>query len=349
MVSMKAVAAAAGVSVATVSNVLNEPDKVAPGTRRRVEKAIDELGYVRNEAARHLRAGRSRSVGFIAYDMANPYFADMLGGFETVASQESMRALILNSAQDEMREAANIGLLQELRAEGVVIAPLRTPSLDVAKLRRTGTSVVIVDRSEPETNFCSAACDDILGGRLQAQHLLELGHRRIAFVGGPLNRAQVLGRLSGVREELVGVPVAFKVIETDSLSSEHGREAAEELAQLPVSERPTAVACANDVVALGVLQGFMSLGIDVPSEVSIVGYDDISFARAAAVPLTSIRQPASEIGRLAAGLMFDEITARREGADHLHRKILVKPELVVRDSTRAVVGPVAQPELGFHA
>lgn len=346
---MKAVAAAAGVSVATVSNVLNEPDRVAPRTRQRVEKAIEQLGYVRNEAARHLRAGRSRSVGFIAYDMANPYFADMLGGFESLASEESMRALILNSAQDEAREAANIGLLQELRAEGVVIAPLRTPSLDVARLRRTGTAVVIVDRSEPEASFCSAACDDVLGGRLQARHMLELGHRRIAFVGGPLSRAQVLGRLTGVREVLVGVPVAFTVMETDSLSSEHGREAAEELAQLPASERPTAVACANDVVALGVLQGLMSLGIDVPGEVSIIGYDDIYFARAAAVPLTSVRQPASEIGRLAAGLMFDEIAASREGVDHLHRRILVKPELIVRDSTRAVEVSATHPEPRQHA
>ena len=343
MVSMKAVAAAAGVSVATVSNVLNEPEKVAVETRRRVERAIDELGYVRNEAARHLRAGRSRSVGFVAYDMANPYFADMLGGFEALANEESMRALIMNSAQSEARETSNIGLLQELRAEGVVIAPLRAPSLDIAKLRRTGTSVVIVDRSEPEESFCSAACDDILGGNLQARHLLELGHRRIAFVGGPLSRAQVQKRLTGVREELVGVPVSFTVIETDSLSSDHGREAAEELARLPEDKRPTAVACANDVVALGVLQGFMSLGMNVPKDVAIVGYDDSSFARAAVVPLTSVRQPAYEIGRLAAGLMFDEITARREGREHAHRQVLVKPELIVRRSTQPATGRKRKP------
>jgi LacI family transcriptional regulator len=331
---MKSVAAAAGVSVATVSNVLNEPQKVALDTRRKVEEMIEELGYVRNEAARHLRAGRSRSVGFVAYDISNPYFADMLGGFEVVAAAHSMRALIMNSAQDDARESANIGLIQELRAEGVVIAPLQTPSLEVARLRRTGTAVVIVDRAEPPTNFCSASCDDAVGGRLQARHLVDLGHRRLAFIGGPLSRAQVRGRLNGVREELVGIPVAFTVIETESLSADEGRQAAERLAAMPAGERPTAVICANDVVALGVLQGFLSAAVAVPDDVSIVGYDDISFARAAAVPLTSVRQPAARIGRLAAELMFEEIDARLSGQEHAHRQVLVQPELMVRSSTR---------------
>jgi LacI family transcriptional regulator len=334
MVNMRSVAAAAGVSVATVSNVLNDPEKVAPETRERVLKVIADLGYVRNEAARHLRAGRSLSVGFIAYDITNPYFADMLGGFESVAETHGMRALIMNSGQSERRESTSLSLMQELRAEGVVIAPLKAPSLEVARLRQTGTSVVVADRSEPEGNFCSVAGDDFQGGRLQAGHLLELGHRRLAFVGGPFRRAQVWGRLTGVRAELVGTPAALTVIETDSLSSENGRLAAERLAGMPAAERPTAVACANDLVALGVLQGFMSLGVAVPEDVAIIGYDDISFASAAAIPLSSVRQPAHRIGVLAAQLMFEEIVAHRVGDEHAHRHITVQPELIIRSSTQ---------------
>ena len=334
MVNMRSVAAAAGVSVATVSNVLNDPEKVAPETRERVLRAIADLGYVRNEAARHLRAGRSMSVGFIAYDITNPYFADMLGGFESVAEVHAMRALIMNSAQSERREATSISLMQELRAEGVVIAPLKTPSLEVAQLRRTGTSVVVADRREPEESFCSVACDDFQGGRLQARHLLEIGHRGLAFVGGPLRRAQVWGRLTGVRAELVGMRAALTVIETDSLSSENGRLAAERLAGIPETDRPTAVACANDLVALGVLQGFMALGVKVPDDISIIGYDDISFASAAAIPLSSVRQPAHRIGVLAAELMFEEIVAGQAGHDHAHRHITVEPELIIRASTQ---------------
>ena len=334
MINMRSVAAAAGVSVATVSNVLNDPEKVAPETRERVLKAIADLGYVRNEAARHLRAGRSLSVGFIAYDITNPYFADMLGGFESVAEANSMRALIMNSAQSEKREATSISLMQELRAEGVVIAPLKALSLEVARLRRIGTSVVVADRREPEQNICSVACDDFQGGRLQARHLLETGHRRLAFVGGPLRRAQVQGRLTGVKAELAGMSAALTVIETDSLSSENGRLAAERLSGMPETDRPTAVACANDLVAFGVLQGFIALGVKVPDDISVIGYDDISFAGAAAIPLSSVRQPAYRIGVLAAGLMFDEIVARQVGGDHAHRHITVEPELIVRSSTR---------------
>jgi LacI family transcriptional regulator len=332
MVSMKSVAALAGVSVATVSYVLNDPSKVRPQTRERVLKAIDELGYVRNEAARHLRAGRSRSVGFIVYDIANPYFAEMLAGFESVVESHSMRALLMNSAQSEAREASSIVLMRELRAEGVVIAPLE-PSLDVAQLRRMGTSVVIADRIEPTASYCSVACDDLEGGGLQARHLLELGHRRLAYVGGPLSRAHLWARLTGVRAELVGKPVELTVSETDSLSSENGRRAAEQLAEMAGDVRPTAVACANDIVALGVLQGLMSLGLSVPDDVSVIGYDDISFAAAAAIPLSAIRQPAHRIGTLAAQLLFEEIAARDHGATHVHRKVLVQPELVVRAST----------------
>jgi LacI family transcriptional regulator len=333
MVSMKSVAALAGVSVATVSYVLNDPSKVRPETLERVLKAIDELGYVRNEAARHLRAGRSRSVGFIVYDITNPYFGEMLAGFESVVEDHSMRALLMNSAQSEAREASSIVAMRELRAEGVVIAPLE-PSLDVAQLRRMGTSVVIADRIEPTARFCSVACDDIKGGGLQARHLFEQGHRRLAYVGGPLSRAHLWARLTGFRAELVGKPVELTVIETDSLSFENGRRAAEQVAEMAGDERPTAVACANDIIALGALQGFMSLGMAVPDEVALIGYDDISYAAAAAIPLSAIRQPAQDIGNLAAQLMFEEIAAREAGDNHVHRRVLVQPELVVRASTR---------------
>lgn len=335
MVSQKSVAAAAGVSAATVSYVLSKPEKVAPRTRERVLQAIEELGYVRNEAARHLRAGRSRTVGFVAFDITNPYFANMLGGFESEAESHAMRALIVNSAESEQRETSGIGLMQELRAEGIVVAPLRDRSAEVRQLRRTGTSVVIADRIEPTFLCCSVACDDFHGGRLQGRHLLELGHRRIAFVGGPLSRTQVQGRLNGLKDGLNGTPVDFTFVETGSLSADQGRAAAERMAAQSPDQRPTAVACANDVVALGVLQGFTSAGIRVPQDVAIVGYDDIPFAGSAAIPLSSVSQPARSIGVIAAQLMFDEIACRDSGTEHEHRQVLVQPKLHVRATTRA--------------
>jgi len=333
VISQRTVALAAGVSSATVSNVLNNPDLVADQTRERVLRTIADLGYVRNEAARHLKAGRSRAVGFVAYDIANPYFAEMLAPFEDEITKAGLHPLLMNSGQSESRELANINLLQQLRVEGVVIAPLKAMSLEVANLRRTGTSVVVVDRIEPETNFCSVACDDVAGGGLQARHLLETGHRHIAFVGGPLTRTQVHGRLVGMQSELVGERVVFEVIETQALKASMGSEVARALADRPVAKRPTALACANDQVALGVLQGFVSKGIRVPQDVAIIGYDDIEYARAAAIPLSSVRQPVREIGEVAVRMLLEEIDAHATGAPHEHRSNLVTPELVVRSST----------------
>ncbi len=176
--------------------------------------------------------------------------------------------------------------------------------------------------------------DDVYGGKLAGQYLAESGHERIAFVGGPESVGQVQDRLAGFREavEAAGLGEEPTVLPTAALTVAEGRAAGQRLAGMPASRRPTAAFCANDLLALGLLQEMTRLRIRVPEELAIVGYDDIEFAAAAAVPLTSVRQPRHQIGRTAAELLAEE-TESSGGPAHRHRQVVYLPELIVREST----------------
>jgi LacI family transcriptional regulator len=333
MVSVKDVALAAGVSLGTVSNVLNRPDKVRVTTRDRVERAMADLGFVRNESARLLKAGRSNTAGYVMLDATNPFFADVAAGMETAAEAAGVSLFLCNSDQRTERELAYLTRLEQGRVLGILITPVDPWSPVLDETRRRGTPLVIVDRTRNDADWCSVAVDDELGGREAVQHLLDLGHRRIAYVGGPPQLGQVRDRRAGALQAVTraGLPENHLVdVTTDALTVADGMQAAERIAGMPARSRPTAAFCANDMVALGLLQRCVSLGVAVPDDLAIVGYDDIVFASAAAVPLTSVRQPRREMGRQAAQLLVDEAA----NPDHEHRQILFTPELVARASTR---------------
>ena len=328
--NIKEVARHAGVSVGTVSNVLNRPDSVSPTTRERVMTAIQELGFVRNEAARHLRAGRSRTVGLIVLDVANPFFTDVASGVEELADEHGAMVVLCNSGEDAEREARHLDQLEEQRVLGVLITPVRTEAADMERLVGRGIPVVLVDR-DAGLHQCSVAVDDVLGGRLAGSHLAEQGHERIAFVGGPFSIKQVADRHAGL-VAATSNGAGITVINGSSLSVAEGRRAGETVAALSASERPTAVFCANDLLALGFLQEMTRQGIRVPDDVAIIGYDDIGFAAAAAVPLSSVRQPREQLGRAAIELLLDEVERQQ---DHTHRQVVFQPDLVIRESSRA--------------
>ncbi|SDO32731.1 LacI family DNA-binding transcriptional regulator [Lentzea jiangxiensis] len=327
-VGIRDVARHAGVSNATVSNVLNRPDVVAPATRQRVLAVIEQLGFVRNESARQLRAGRSRVLAYVVLDAANPFFTDVARGVEDAAREAGFALFLCNSASDGGREREYLELLHEQRVEGILITPVDAES---ALLAERGTPVVLVDREASDGARCSVAVDDVLGGELAVTHLVENGHTRIAMIGGPLSIQQVRDRREGALRALTGAGLpadALTFLETRGLQVAEGRGAGERLAGLPASRRPTAAFCANDLLALGLLQSMTQQGLRVPDDLAVVGYDDIEFAAAAAVPLTSVRQPREELGRTAARLLLSE-----NDADHEHRHVKFQPELVVRAST----------------
>jgi LacI family transcriptional regulator len=332
-VGVKDVAALAGVSLGTVSNVLNRPDRVSAKTRDKVESAMAALGFVRNESARQLRAGHSSALAYVMLDAGNPFFTDVAKGIEDAAERLDLSVFICNSDNRADRERSYLARLQEQRVQGILITPVSPdgPLLDEVAAR--GMPVVVVDRTRPGGTLCSVAVDDVTGGRIATEHLLELGHERIAFVGGPTSLGQVSDRLEGARQAMAAAGLApdrLTVLTTSALTVAEGRGGGERLAGLSGTRRPTAAVCANDLLALGLLQQCVTLGLRVPDDLAIVGYDDIEFAAAAAVPLTSVRQPRHRLGETAAELLIDEAS----NPDHRHRQVVFTPELVVRASTR---------------
>jgi LacI family transcriptional regulator len=328
---IKEVAAAAGVSLGTVSNVLNRPDRVSPHTRARVEAAMAELRFVRNESARQLRAGRSRVVAYVMLDGRNPFFTDVAAGVEDAADEDDLSLFLCNSANLAARESTYLSRLEQQRVQGILITPIDPDSPLLDEITARGTPIVIVDRTRTSATHCSVAVDDVYGGEIAVRHLIEQGHERIAFIGGPATLGQVRDRRAGAQRAMqdAGLP-DFVELSTAQLTVADGANAGQRLSWLPDSKRPTAAFCANDLVALGLLQSCAALGMHVPDDLAIVGYDDIDFAAAATVPLTSVSQPRRRLGRTAAELLLQETT----DPDHEHQQVIYTPELVVRASTQ---------------
>ncbi|WP_415645464.1 LacI family DNA-binding transcriptional regulator [Stackebrandtia soli] len=331
-VSVKDVAALAGVSIGTVSNVLNRPERVAAATVARVHDAIDKLGYVRNDAARQLRAGHSRSIGLVVLDVGNPFFGELVRGAEDAAVASGFTVLVTDSRDDPTREATQVELFEEQRVRGLLLSPIAEAWSSVERLRARGIPVVLVDRALADASISSVSVDDVYGGELAVGHLIERGRERIAFVGGPMTTRQVTDRLEGARKAISQHRgVSFDVIETSDQSVLAGRHAGERIVAMDPADRPDAVFAANDLLAFGILQGLiLSAGVRVPDEIMLVGYDDIDFAQAAIVPLSSVRQPARLIGETGIQLLL----AEAEGAPGFAPKqVVYQPTLIERAST----------------
>ena len=331
--SIRDVARLAGVSVGTVSNVLNKPDEVSADSMARVQKAISELGYVRNDAARRLRAGVSSTVGFVVLDGQNPFFNEVVRGAEDEASKNGIAILVGNTDEDLRREGMYLDLFEEQRVRGVLISPYGDISQRLQQLKEREIPAVLVDRINVDGRFSSVAVDSVAGGQIAAQHLIDTGRRRIAFVGGPFDIRQVRDRLAGARVAVDNsdYDVEIEVVATTALTVEEGVLAGRRIMERSRNARPDALFAANDLLALGLLQSLVVGGtLLVPSEISLIGFDDIAFAGAAAVPLSSVRQPSRMIGQTALRVLMEE----SEDPTMIPRQTVFRPELVIRASTQ---------------
>jgi LacI family transcriptional regulator len=330
MATIHDVARHAGVSSGTVSNVLNRPGYVAAPTRERVLSAIADLGFSPIPHARKFPAGRQRTLGLALADLANPFFVDVALGAEAEAKSLGVGVVMIHNGEDAGREQDNLDVLVQQRVHGIMIAPVLADESTLDRLDARDIPLVYVDRAAERSERCWVKTDDVAGGRLAGQHLVGLGHRDIAFVGNLGVSSQVGRRYEGFRDALAAAGVVAQTVVTDSWSIQDGRAAAADLAQRPRTQLPTAIMCGNDLIALGVLLEFARRGIQVPEDISIVGFDDLSWSEAATVPLTTVRQPREELGRRAVRMLLDEID---RGDAHAHRHELLVPELVVREST----------------
>lgn len=331
LVRIRDVAARAGVSVGTVSNVLNQPDQVTPRNLERVHRAMEELGFVRNEAARLLRHGGSTVLGMVTLSHSNPFFGDIAHAAEIAAEELGFTVVTGSSDQDQQREDRYVDLFEVQRVRGLMIAPLDGVSPRLAQMRARGTPIVIFDHRVDTERYSSVQMDGVAGGRLAVAHLLETGRRRLVFAGGPLN--QVIDRLTGASKAVQEHGEAsLSIMETRDLSVPEGRALGARIAALPPAERPDGVFAANDLLAIGILQELLlTAGISVPDDIAIVGYDDIDFAESTVVPLTSIRQPREQIAREAIRMLLAEAD---DPTGYEHERRMLEPELIVRGSTR---------------
>jgi LacI family transcriptional regulator len=331
-VSVRDVAKKAGVSVGTVSNVLNHPDKVSGKAVVKVQEAIDLLGFVRNDAARQLRAGKSRSIGLVVLDVGNPFFAEVARGAEEAAEEHGLSVLFANSDENLVREKNLLVLFEEQRVAGILVSPLTSELEEIERIRNRGTPVVLVDRKSKNKNFSSVSVDDVAGGFLAADHLIQIGKKKLMFAGGPMEIQQISDRLKGAQSAADASNVKLEVAVTKNLTVLEGRALAAEILARPKESRPDAIFAANDLLALGIIQVLVvAPDISIPKDIALIGYDDISFAGSALVSLTSIRQPSLLIGAQAVELLIQET----EGAEGFKRRqVVFQPELVVRDSTR---------------
>jgi LacI family transcriptional regulator len=311
-ITLHDVARHAGVSQPTVSLVLgNHPTaRVAPATRERVLAAAQTLGYRPNVVARSLVSGRSYALGVLVPDLANPFFVEVVAGAERVAAEAGYALLLCGEGTEPGRAAAHLDTLLGRQIDGVILDAANAAELAddaVAARALAGVNVVLVD--QPPGRWPGVASDALAAGRLAAEHLLALGHRRLAFVGPAADvhafRQRERGFVQALRAAGLALPSAW--LRRAPATAAGGMQAMRAL--LAERARPTAVFCANDLVAVGALKACAAAGVRVPAELSLVGCDDVELARLVTPELTTVRVPARELGARAARLLVQRLAS----------------------------------------
>jgi LacI family transcriptional regulator len=323
-VTLKDVATRAGVSMATVSNVINRPGRVSEETVARVSLVMDELGYVPNDLASQLRSGRRTTIGMVVLSAANPFFAELIEACEAAAEAVGCTVIFGSSDGSSERESRYMKLFEGQRVAGVLVVAVGGETAEMRSLQRRGTPVVLFDEGAPG-DISTVVLDGREGGYLAVKHLIERGRTRLAFLGGPV--ALVEQRWFGaLRAAAESSGVQLQHIDTADTSIRAGVEAGEFLKSLPSAQRPDGVFAANDLLALGLQQSLLASGeIRVPEDLAIVGYDDIPYAATASVPLTSVSQPVAELAEHAIRLILSP--------DDDVQHIRLQPRLITRQST----------------
>lgn len=335
--SMMDVARHAGVSIATVSNVINEKGRVSEPTADRVRRAVEELGFVRNDAARQLATGAPRSLGMVLADLNNSLFVDMAHGAQQGAEEAGLRLLLGDAGCRIDRQNDYLTLFDEARVGGVLLAPMEDSSVGIEQMRAHGRAIVLLNYTQQGAECCTVLVDNEQVGYLAVKHLLSLGRTRLAFIAARDYYQPVHARREGARRAVAEHPTAtLEEIDTDGLRYEHGRDLALALESLPPGERPHGIVAVTDDLANGIAAGLHERGIaEVPHEVSIIGCEDNRSAIGGPVPLTSVSLHGVEVGEVATELLLEELVT--PVAEHVHRTVVVAPSLVVRSST-AVLG-----------
>lgn len=337
MATIKDVAALAGISYTTVSHVLNKTRPVSEEVRVKVEAAIKRLDYVPSAVARSLKAKTTATIGLLVPNSLNPYFAELARGIEDYCERNGYCVILCNSDDNPDKQRNYLRVLLEKRIDGLIVTSAGGDSGLAQGLAGVRTPMVIVDRGLEGVDADLVRIDHHYGAYLATRHLLELGHRDIACIGGPANTSVAQMRLAGFRQALqeAGVEVpAGRILESD-FSSTGGYRAA---AQLLESRPPSAIFAANDMMGIGVLRAAAERNIRVPSELSVIGFDDILMSRYVYPALTTVGQSILQLGETAAELLLRRIAARDLPIDQR----IVTPNIVLRESTAPLSSAFAE-------
>ncbi|MEX1336285.1 MAG: LacI family DNA-binding transcriptional regulator, partial [Candidatus Limnocylindrales bacterium] len=311
MTTIRDVAERAGVSITTVSHVVNGTRKVEPATAARVETAIDELGYRPNALARSMRRGTTHTVGVVVPDIANPFFGDLARSLEDHMFEAGYSAIICNSDGDVEKEARYLEVLLSKQVDGLLLVAASQPSQGLLEIVEHGTPTIVVDRELDDLAVSQVMVANHAGGYLAGQHLLQMGHRDIGVIAGPGSLGTSARRLDGFRAALAeaGVALPPERVARGDFRAASGRAAMVEW--LRAAPPPTAVFAENDLMAIGALSAAHALSIDVPAELSVVGFDGIAFGADVMPPLTTVSQSSDDMAAAAIELLLERL---RDGA-----------------------------------
>lgn len=331
-ITLADVAAHAHVSTATVSLVLRNQGRISDPTRKRVLAALEQLGYVYNQTAANLRNRSSNQVGLLLHDITNPFYAEMTAGLSDEMERHQMMLFLANTAESAERQQRFVDSLMQNSASGMVMcAAKQTPALFYESLKRRQIPVIMAVRPPADSGFDYVGTDNFLGIQLATQHLLNQGHRHIAFIGGQEGSSTRAQRLGGYSSKLLEnhIPVRSEWIVSCEATQSSGAHACNEL--LAAFPQITAAVCYQDIVALGVMLALRQKDKVIGRDFALVGFDDISEASLVQPALTTVSVAAREIGRKAGELLFSRI----QGNDEPPKRIILPPSLVIRESCGA--------------
>ena len=325
-------AARAGVSVGTVSHVLNHPDRVSEGTREKVLAAIAELGFSRNSMASALASGNTRTVGLVVPTLRNSLFVDIADGAQRAAKANGLMLQLASSDSNYEQQEVQLNFLDGARVSGLLLAPMEDPHAVIQRLRRHGRPVVVLNYASPARDVCTVLIDNEQVGYLAVRHLIELGRKRIAFVAGRYDLQPVVLRRDGARRAVAeaGGTVEFREITVDGLDAPEGADAGRQIIAQGHGA-PTAWWPLRTCLGWRSSDSSSGLELSVPEDVAVIGCDYNSGAWGGAVPLSSVTMRGETMGEQAVRLLLEEIERGPEA--HEHHVVILEPELVVREST----------------
>jgi DNA-binding LacI/PurR family transcriptional regulator len=335
LVSIKDIAKAAGVSHSTVSRALSDSPLVKAETKARIQRLAREMGYSPDARARSLVMGQTRTVGVVVTTIADPFAAEVVQGIESTAHDHDYTVILCSSRAEPEREITAVEMLRSKRVDGVIVTSSRIGDLYLEHLERIGVPIVLINNhSEHGGRYTySVSVDNQHGGHLATTHLIQLGHRRIAYVSRPSDYRSNQERMAGYRQALAeaGIPFEPALVVPGTGRAGGGERALPVL--MGLDEPPTAVFCYNDMTAIGLLRAAREAGLSVPQDLAVVGFDDILLASYVCPPLTTIAQPKAKMGQQAMQMAL-ALMATKDPTAEKFSNIVLKGKLIVRESSK---------------